>query len=117
MSFLAYLVATLGAICSLILFAHTGEPGWLVAATAIVVVHAAFARVMRRLGRIESDLAAIRAGTSKSSKAIAVSGTPCSSDLEGTLDILNQRRKLANKTIIGTRLGSWEDQPQDKASA
>lgn len=117
MSFLAYLVATLGAICSLVLFADTGEPGWLVSATAIVVVHAAFARVIRRLARIESDLAIIRASTSKSSEAIVVSGTPCSTDLEGTLDILDERRKPEHKTIIGTRLGAWQDQPQDKASA
>lgn len=123
MSLLAYLVSILGIACSLVLFVTKGEPGWLVSGIAMAVVLAAFSRIARRLDRIERKLGVTDAKgpkirkSRKSRKTAAKVDLPAKDDLENTIEELDQRRSMGRPFMIGPRLGVWQQEPRDKASA
>jgi hypothetical protein len=120
MSLLAYLVSILGIACSLVLFVAKSEPGWLVSGIAIAVVLAAFSSIARRLDRIERKLGGTREKGPKfrkSRKTAAKADLPAEDDLENTIEELDQRRSMGRPFMIGARLGAWQQEPRDKASA
>ena len=127
MSFLAYLVSILGIACSLILFVAEREPAWLVSGIAMAVVLAAFARIARRLDRIERKLGVAQGKGRKIRKAsirkaavrkatVKTAESP-SDDLAGTIEELEARRNAQRQVRIGPPLGAWRQKPRDKASA